>query len=102
MERRSNSSLQVAGAKFGPASPAGCKSKTFGATTYDLLERVQQKENSASFCQNSFAKQTTVYRIGHARTSGDPIKTRFFIFEAATSFHSSLRVYRLAAAPLQV
>jgi hypothetical protein len=102
MERRSNSSLQVAGATFRPAGPAGCKPKTFGATTHDLLERVQQKENSAFFCQNSFAKQTTVYRIGHARTSGYPIKTRFFIFEAATSFHSSLRVYRLAAAPLQV
>jgi hypothetical protein len=30
------------------------------------------EENFASFSQNSFAKQSTIYRIGHSRISDDP------------------------------
>jgi len=60
------------------------------------------KENSAFFCQNSFAKQTTIYRIGHSRTSKGSYQNPFFSSEAATTFHFSSRFYRLATTDVPV
>ena len=58
-------------------------------------------ENSGSLRQNSFAKQTTIYRIGHSPTASRSNQTVFHS-ETAKSFHFCSRVYRLAAAPVPV
>jgi hypothetical protein len=65
--------------------------------------KMATEENSGSLCQNSFAKQSTIYRIGHSRTlRRSKSKPVFHSETAAKPFHFCSRVYRLAAAPLPV